>query len=60
MTVPQHCDTRWRKSRRSEQQGACVELGSSGAIRDSKNPDGPRLTLEVHGLIAAVKENRIR
>lgn len=59
MTVPQD-KTRWRKSRRSQDQGACVELANTGAIRDSKNPDGPRLTLEVHGLIAAVKDNRIR
>jgi hypothetical protein len=35
----------WRKSRRSDQQGACVEVADLGAqimFRDSKNP-GPVL-----------------
>ena len=58
MTVPQD-DARWRKSRRSQDQGACVELHPSGAVRDSKNPGGPRLTLEVGGLLAAVKADRL-
>lgn len=60
MTVPQHDANRWRKSSRSEQQGACVELGSSGAIRDSKNPNGPVLATPWAALVAAVKDNRIR
>jgi hypothetical protein len=44
----------WRKSRRSNGQAACVEVavtegskeGSDHVItvRDSKNPDGPKLT----------------
>lgn len=56
MTVPQD-DARWRKSRRSQDQGACVELHPAGAVRDSKNPTGPRLALEggLAGLLAAVK-----
>ncbi|MFD7920685.1 DUF397 domain-containing protein [Streptomyces sp. NPDC059740] len=37
----------WRKSSYSGGNGACVELAVPGAgaiaIRDSKNPDGPRL-----------------
>lgn len=36
----------WRKSRRSNNGGACVEVTSlSGAVavRDSKNPSGPAL-----------------
>lgn len=57
-TVPE----RWRKSSRSGQDTNCVEVEmvSRRGVRDSKNPDGPRLTLEVRGLIAAVKDNRIR
>jgi hypothetical protein len=41
----------WRKSSRSQgnAQGNCVEVSTNVAdatlIRDSKNPDGPRLTL---------------
>ncbi|MGH3663272.1 MAG: DUF397 domain-containing protein [Micromonosporaceae bacterium] len=37
----------WRKARRSQGNGACVEvadLGDTVAVRDSKNPDGPVLT----------------
>ncbi|MGH3373912.1 MAG: DUF397 domain-containing protein [Actinoallomurus sp.] len=35
----------WRKSRRSTQQGECVEvadLRAAGAVRDSDKPDDPR------------------
>jgi hypothetical protein len=42
-------DVQWRKSSRSSGQGgACVEvaaLAPAVAVRDSKNADGPRLTL---------------
>lgn len=40
---------RWRKSSHSNDEGECVEVAvfPSGAVgvRDSKNPDGPCLTL---------------
>jgi hypothetical protein len=39
----------WRKSSYSGQQGNCVEvarnLAGIVAVRDSKNPDGPKLTV---------------
>jgi Domain of unknown function (DUF397) len=37
----------WRKSSYSGGNGDCVEVGwpaDAVAVRDSKNPDGPRLT----------------
>lgn len=38
--------TKWRKSSFSGQGGECVELAEAGdavLVRDSKDPDGPRL-----------------
>ena len=38
---------KWHKSRRSSATGQCVEvayLGQAVAVRDSKDPDGPKLT----------------
>ena len=53
----------WHKSRRSNSQGACVELGglSGGeiAIRNSRDPAGPALLYtraEIRALIEGVKE----
>jgi hypothetical protein len=54
MTVPQQ-PVSWRKATRSQNQGACVELANTGAVRDSKNPNGPILAVAFSGLIAAVK-----
>ena len=60
-------DTGWRKSSYSNggQQGSCVEvaccLPGSIAVRDSKDPHGPVLTIEPAGwrdFIAAVKAGR--
>jgi hypothetical protein len=51
--------TRWRKSSRSSgQNGDCVELGHTGAVRDSKNPAGQILRTELSALVAAVKTGR--
>lgn len=47
----------WRKAKRSE-GGAnnCVEIAiASGAVRDSKNPDGPVLAVDVLRLLAAAR-----
>lgn len=48
----------WRKASRSGAQSNCVELGSVGAVRDSKNPEGPVLTAELSVLLGAVKTGR--
>lgn len=55
MTVP-HDNIRWRKATRSQDQGDCVELGHTGFVRDSKNPAGPTLAVDLARLVAAVKE----
>lgn len=52
---------RWRKSSRSSYgENSCIELGSTGAVRDSKNPHGPTLTADLPVLIAAVKTDKLR
>jgi hypothetical protein len=46
MSAPDLTRARWRKSIRSNNSQACVEiahLGDGRAVRDSKDPDGPRL-----------------
>lgn len=51
----------WRKSSRSSGQGGeCVELAYAGAVRDSKNPGGPILQVDLGGLMAAVKLGQFR
>ncbi len=44
----------WRKSTRSSADGQCVEvatLRSGTAVRDSKNPTGPALTVSPAGWV---------
>jgi hypothetical protein len=52
----------WQKSSLSGQTGECVELGipsreaaGVGAVRDSKNPAGPMLRVDLGSLIAFAK-----
>jgi hypothetical protein len=50
---------RWRKSSHSGGSGECVELARAGAVRDSKNPSGPILTLtDLPAFIDAVRARR--
>ncbi|MER7754790.1 DUF397 domain-containing protein [Kitasatospora sp. NPDC097643] len=47
MTTTPANGTRWRKSSHSGGNGACVEIATpvagAVAVRDSKDPEGPRL-----------------
>jgi hypothetical protein len=48
----------WRKSSHSGNESNCVELAhtnTTGAIRDSKNPDAGRLEVPLTGLISMAK-----
>jgi hypothetical protein len=51
----------WRKSSHSGNEGNCVELNESlDAVRDSKNPAGPVLSVSgLRGLVLAAKSGRI-
>ena len=44
---------RWRKSSRSGGSGQCVELANTGLVRDSKNPAGPTLAVDMTRLLTA-------
>jgi hypothetical protein len=50
---------RWRKSSYSGTETNCVELaGSLDRVRDSKNPGGAVLRVDVVALLGAVKSGR--
>jgi hypothetical protein len=50
-------DRAWRKSSHSGSND-CVEL-TAGAVRDSKNPDGPVLDVDITALVAAVRAGQV-
>lgn len=49
----------WRKSQRSNSQGACVEMARIGAetvaMRNSRDPQGPALVCERNDIVALIK-----
>jgi hypothetical protein len=50
---------RWKKPTRSAGANNCVELSNLGAIRDSKNPAGPVLAVELDTFLTAIKTGRL-
>ena len=50
---------RWVKSSHSSANGDCVEVtGTLDRVRDSKDPDGPTLSVDVGRFLRAVKNDR--
>jgi hypothetical protein len=51
---------RWRTSSFSGASGGqCVEVSADGAVRDSKNPEGGVLAVDLRDFVRAVKSGRI-
>ncbi|MDQ3404754.1 MAG: DUF397 domain-containing protein [Actinomycetota bacterium] len=50
----------WGKSSFSNTGNGCVEIARTlTAVRDSKNPDGPRLAVDTYQLVAAVRSGKL-
>jgi Domain of unknown function (DUF397) len=55
MTTPNR-RVEWRKATYSDQGNGCVELANTlDRVRDSKNPNGPTLAVDVHAFVARLK-----
>jgi len=56
--APDITTARWRKSTYSDASNVCVEAACAGAVvavRDSKNPTGPTLTLPVYSFTTLLR-----
>ncbi len=52
-------EVRWQKSSYTHPNGECVELSvPRGRVRDSKDPNGPVLQIDVPTLLTAVRQGR--
>lgn len=52
-------EANWQKSSYSHPNGECVELSiPRGRMRDSKDPDGPVLHVDVPTLLTAIRQGR--
>lgn len=50
----------WRKSTRSGSESNCVEVNRTlMRVRDSKNPAGPMLAVDVAALVDAIRAGRL-
>lgn len=50
----------WRKSSRSTETDNCVEVANTlGALRDSKNPGGPTLAVDLVPMLTAIKSGHL-
>jgi hypothetical protein len=48
----------WRKSRRSQNGANCVEVRRTlDQVRDSKNPEGPALHVDVRALVRVLRSH---